>query len=151
MHNTGDKVFNQAPFTKVLMPDEIIKQYGDASLVVSGLIVDGLHLFENNLWMACDYILNREMPVDGTRTQVLLKKDWLLRAKKFAKKNFGTVEELVFCMKDVHLFHKWLKTEKLLRNLDIEDILKNIKPEYIDMDTMGAVACSSGACEITRF
>ena len=83
--------------------------------------------------------------------QVLLKKDWLLRAKKFAKKNFNSLEELVFCMKDVHLFHKWLKTEKLLKNLDIEDILQNIKPEYVEVDQLGAVACNNGACEITRF
>ncbi len=151
MPNTGDKVFNQAPFTKVLMPNEIISQYGDAALVVSGLIVDGLHLFDNNLWLACDYIMNRDYPIDGTRTQVLLKKDWLLRAKKFAKKNFSSLEELVFCMKDVHLFHKWLKTEKLLKNLDIEDILQNIKPEYTEVDQLGAVACSGGACEIIRF
>jgi ribonucleoside-diphosphate reductase alpha chain len=151
MANTGDKVFNQAPFTKVLMPNEIVNLYGDASMVVSGLIVDGLHLFDNNLWMACDFIMNRDIPIDGTRTQVLLKKDWLLRAKKFAKKNFDSLEELVFCMKDVHLFHKWLKTEKLLRNLDIEDILQNIKPEYTEVDQLGAMACASGACEITRF
>jgi ribonucleoside-diphosphate reductase alpha chain len=151
MANVGDKVFNQAPFTKVLVPTEIIAQYGDSAIVVSGLIVDGLHLFENNLWKACDYIQNRTMSIEGTRTQVLLKKDWLLRAKKFAKKYFDSTDELVFCMKDVHLFHKWLKTEKLLRNIDIEDILQNIKPEYVDMDTMGAVACAGGACEITRF
>ena len=151
MANTGDKVFNQAPFTKVLMPAEIIAQYGDSALVVSGLIVDGLHLFENNLWKACDYIKNRTMVIDGTRTQVLLKKDWLLRAKKFAKKNFESLDELVFCMKDVHLFHKWMNTEKLLKNLDIEDILQNIKPEYVDMDLLGAVACSSVQFEITRF
>lgn len=151
LHNTGDKAYNQAPFTKVLMPNEIISQYGDAALVVSGLIVDGLHLFDNNLWSACDYIMNRDYPIDGTRTQVLLKKDWLLRAKKFAKKNFNSLEELVFCMKDVHLFHKWLKTEKLLKNLDIEDILQNIKPEYTEVDQLGAMACSSGQCEIIRF
>ena len=151
LHNTGDKAYNQAPFTKVLMPDEIISQYGDAALVVSGLIVDGLHLFDNNLWSACDYIMNRDYAIDGTRTQVLLKKDWLLRAKKFAKKNFNSLEELVFCMKDVHLFHKWLKTEKLLKNLDIEDILQNIKPEYVEVDQLGAVACNGSSCEITRF
>ena len=53
-------------------------------------------------------------------------------------------------MKDVHLFHKWLRVEKIVKNINIEDILANIEPEYVDMDTMGAVACSSGACEITH-
>ena len=151
MANSGDKAYNQAPFTKVLLPTEIIEQYGDAALVVSGLIVDGLHLFENNLWKACDAISSRDTIIDGTRTQVLLKKDWLLRAKKFGKKYFKNTDELISCMKDVSLYHKWMKTEKMIKNLEIEDILKNIKPEYVDADTLGAVACSGpGGCDITR-
>ena len=151
MANSGDKAYNQAPFTKVLLPTEIIEQYGDAALVVSGLIVDGLHLFENNLWKACDAITSRDTIIDGTRTQVLLKKDWLLRAKKFGKRYFKNSEELISCMKDVSLYHKWMKTEKMIKNLEIEDILKNIKPEYVDADTLGAVACSGvNGCDITR-
>lgn len=148
--HVGDKVYNQAPFTEVLTPTEIIEKYGDSSLVVSGLIVDGLHLFENNLWKACDFILNRNMILDGTRTQVLLKKDWLQRAKKFAKRYFNSTAELVFCMKDVHLFHKWLKTEKIMKNIDIEEILQNTKPDYTEVDTLGAMSCHGGACEIIK-
>ena len=151
MANMGDKAFNQATFTKVMLPIDIIEQYGDAALLVSGLIVDGLHLFENNLWKACDAITNRDAIIDGTRTQVLLKKDWLLRAKKFGKRYFKNLDELITCMKDVSLYHKWMKTEKMIKNLDIEDILKNIKPEYVDADTLGAVACSGpNGCDITR-
>jgi ribonucleoside-diphosphate reductase alpha chain len=151
MAHTGDKIYNQAPFTEVLNPTEIIARYGDAALLASGLIVDGLHLFDNNLWRACDYLLDKEkrLPLDGTRTQVLLKKDWLKRAKKFASRFFDSMEDLVFCMKDVHLFHKWMKTEKMMRNIDIEDILANIEPEYTDVSTLGAVACAGANCEIT--
>ena len=151
MAHTGDKIYNQAPFTEVLNPTEIIARYGDAALLASGLIVDGLHLFDNNLWRACDYLLDKEkrLPLDGTRTQVLLKKDWLKRAKKFASRFFDSMEDLVFCMKDVHLFHKWMKTEKIMRNIDIEDILANIEPEYTDVSTLGAVGCAGINCEIT--
>lgn len=150
LSHTGDKIYNQAPFTEVLSAPQIIEKYGDAALVVSGLIVDGLHLFDNNLWKACDYLLDKDknLKLDGTRTQVLLKKDWLKRAKKFASRNFDSTEDLVFCMKDVHLFHKWLKTEKMMRNLNIEETLANIAPEYIDVDSLGAMACAGGACEI---
>jgi ribonucleoside-triphosphate reductase (thioredoxin) len=150
--HTGDKIYNQAPFTETLSPTEIIKKYGDASLLVSGLIVDGLHLFDDNLWKACDYLLDREktMPLEGTRTQVLLKKDWLKRAKKFATR-FESMEDLVYCMKDVHLFHKWMKTERIMRNINIEELLANIEPEYVDVDTLGSVACSGQNCEIVSF
>jgi ribonucleoside-diphosphate reductase alpha chain len=147
--HTGDKIYNQAPFTETLSPTEIISKYGDAALLVSGLIVDGLHLFDDNLWKACDYLLDREktMPLEGTRTQVLLKKDWLKRAKKFATR-FDSMEDLVYCMKDVHLFHKWMKTERVMRNINIEEILANIEPEYVDVDTLGSVACAGSNCEI---
>ena len=55
--NDGDKDYPQAPFTTVYTPEEIVKEYGDGSLMASGLIVDGLHSFDNNLWSACDCAL----------------------------------------------------------------------------------------------
>lgn len=147
--HVGDKVFNQAPFTEVLQVDEIIEKYGHSAMFVSGLIVDGLHLFDNNLWRACDYLMDDTLPIDGTRQSVLLKKDWISKAKKFGKKHFKDVQELTFCMKDVHLAHKWMKTNRSIGNLDVAPILEKIKPEYVEVNKFAAVACSGGACEIT--
>lgn len=150
LSHTGDKVYNQAPFTEVLSPDRILGRYGNASMLVSGLIVDGLQYFDNNLWKACDYLLDsdKSLPLEGTRTQIILRKDWLKRAKRFGIRNFESLNDLVFCMKDVHLWHKWMKTERIMRNISIEDVLCRIKPEYLEVDQLGAVACSGGACEI---
>ena len=147
--HVGDKVYNQAPFTEVLEVDEIIEKYGHSSMFVSGLIVDGLHLFDNNLWKACDYLINDELPIEGTRQSLLLKKDWLRKAKKFGKKHFIDVRELTFCMKDVHLAHKWMKTNRSIGNLDVAPILSKIKPEYVEVSKFSAVACSGGSCELT--
>ena len=55
---SGDKDYPQAPFTAVLTPTEIVREYGDASIFASGLIVDGVREFNNNLWAACDCVLN---------------------------------------------------------------------------------------------
>jgi len=150
LSHTGDKIYNQAPFTEVLSPDRILDRYGNASMLVSGLIVDGLQYFDNNLWKACDYLLDsdKSLPLEGTRTQIILRKDWLKRAKRFGIRNFESLNDLVFCMKDVHLWHKWMKTERIMKNISIEDILCRIKPEYLEVDQLGAVACSGGACEI---
>jgi len=52
--SSGDKDYPQAPFTTVFTPNELAKMYGDASVFASGLVVDGLHAFNNNLWAACD-------------------------------------------------------------------------------------------------
>lgn len=54
---SGDKDYAQAPFTTVFTPSELTRNYGDASVFASGMIVDGLHAFDNNLWAACDCAL----------------------------------------------------------------------------------------------
>ena len=53
----GDKDYPQAPFCTVYTPIETVKEYGDGSLMASGLIVDGMKAFDNNLWAACDCVL----------------------------------------------------------------------------------------------
>lgn len=145
----GDKDFNQAPFTSVLSAEEIFEQYGKGALFASGLIIDGLHYFNNNLWDACDSIINQNMPVTGTREQVMLKKYWLKRAKQFAKNYFkNDMMKMVYCLKDVHLCHKWETISRQMKEVDFGEILK--KPTYKDVSEYGAVACSGGACEVVR-
>jgi ribonucleoside-diphosphate reductase alpha chain len=149
LSDTGDKDYNQAPFTSVLDIDQIVKEYGDGVLLASGLIVDGLHYFQENLWEACDLVLNRGLPVTGTREQVLLKKYWLKRAKKFAKNYFGgDLKRLIYCLKDVHLFHKWLTIDRQFKDVDFSKILS--KPTFKDASDFSGMACQSGSCEITR-
>jgi len=55
--NSGDKDYQQAPMCTVYTPKEMEKEYGDGVVMASGLIVDGLHAFNNNLWTACDCVL----------------------------------------------------------------------------------------------
>lgn len=53
INGSGDLDYNQAPFCGVLNPEELTKEYGDGSILGSGLVVDGLAAFDNNLWDAC--------------------------------------------------------------------------------------------------
>ncbi len=146
----GDKDFNQAPFTSVLNVEEIFEKYGKGALFVSGLIVDGLHYFNNNLWEACDYLIHTDMQIFGTREQVMLKKYWLQRAKKFAKNYFkGDLKETVYCLKDVHLCHKWENITREMKDINFQEILK--KPEYKDVSNYAAMACSGkDGCNISK-
>jgi intein/homing endonuclease len=150
MSDYGDKDFNQAPFTSVLNLEELVEEYGKGAVLASGLVVDGLHYFDNNLWSACDTLLEN-LPVTGTREQVLLRKYWLDRAKKFAKNYFkNDMRRMVYCLKDVHLFHKWETVTRQFKEVSFGEILD--KPQYKDIADYGAVACSgpNGSCEITR-
>jgi ribonucleoside-diphosphate reductase alpha chain len=149
----GDKDFNQAPFTSVLNLEDIVQEYGKGSVLASGLVVDGLHYFNDNLWLACDTLLSqntdRPIPITGTREQVLLKEYWLKRAKKFAKNYFkGDLKKMVYCLKDVHLFHKWETITRQFKEVNFGEILD--KPQFKDISDYAAQSCSGGACDITR-
>lgn len=145
----GDKDFNQAPFTSVLTFEEICQKYGRGSLFASGLIIDGLHYFKDNLWQACDSVLNKDIILTGTREQVLLKKSWVQRAKKFAKNYFkGDLKTMVYCLKDVHLYHKWETINREIKEVDFSQILT--KPTFKDVSEYSAMACNGNSCEIIR-
>jgi len=57
------------------------------------------------------------------------------------------LKETEYCLKDVYLLHKW---EKIQQNLNPVDFVTQLnQKEFTDIDTMGAIACQGGACEIT--
>ncbi len=143
----GDKDYAQAPFTSVLNTAEIVSKYGDASIFMSGLIVDGLHYFNNDLWMAVKLVMDPKISISGTRAEVLLKKDWLRRVKQFSQNYFhGDMDNTIYCMKDVHLWHKWVKIKRRFRLLDFITLLR--EPQYADVSSTAAIACSGGVCEL---
>ena len=146
----GDKDFTQAPFTSVSSLEEVVAQYGKGAIFASGLIVDGLHYFNNNLWIACDLVRDKSIPITGTREDVILKKYWLSRVKKFARNFFnGDIQKTIYCLKDIHLLHKWEIINRQFKSVDFGSILN--KPTYKDVSDYAAVACSGkDSCEITR-
>ncbi len=144
---SGSLEYNQAPFTEVLSLGELAEKYGDGVVMASGLIVDGLHAFDNDLWVACMAVLNKDVKLDGTRTQVFLKKEWIRRAKKFARMYFrSNVQRMTYCLKDVHRFYRF------------NTIKKNYKPvqwhthheahQATEIATMGAIACNGDVCTL---
>lgn len=146
----GDKDFNQAPFTSILNESELLVKYGSGVMFASGLIVDGLHYFNNDLWKACNYLLENDSVLNDTRDKLLLQKDWTRRVKKFAKNYFaGDLKQTIYCLKDVHLFHKWCNIKRNFKSLpNFSELLP--KPDYINIDELGAIACQGGACEIPQ-
>lgn len=157
----GDLEYPQAPFTSVLTFEEIVAEYGVGSLFASGLIVDGLHAFNNDLWSACDCALGRgqsldiPQPTDITDEKafaayqaqvktILAKKDWVRRAQKFAKNYFaGDVRRMSYCLKRVNNCKLW---EDLTR----EYIPVDYTLMYEDSDNtklVDAVACAGGKCD----
>lgn len=145
----GDKDYHQSPNTSVLNAEELLERYGNGMIMASGLIVDGLHAFDDNLWYACKVVQDKSIKLEGSRTQVFLQKDWIRRAKKFAKNYFrGDVTKTLYCLKDVYLFHKWFTITRQLKEVDFTEVLT--APQYVDISTMSGAACHGGVCEISR-
>lgn len=143
----GDKAYPQAPFTEVFTAQQIMDKYGEASMFASGLIVDGLAAFNHNLWVACDTANGWGVKLDEESKEDLLKRDWVRRAKKYAKNYFnGDILEMTNCLKDCYNLHKWKTIERTIQPIDFSVEL-NAK-SFVDVDSMGAQACSGGACEI---
>lgn len=144
---SGDKDYPQAPFTEVMTEQEILDEYGVASMFASGLIVDGLQAF-GNLWKACDCLSGIGEVLDSENSDHLLKRDWVRRAKKFANNYFNNdVKQMTYCLKDVYNLHKWNKINRNLKPIDFSKELSKVT--YTDVDSLAGAACAGGACEIT--
>lgn len=146
---TGDKIYKQAPFTEVLDLNQIVEKYGDAVLFASGLIVDSLHAFNQDLWDACESATTRGISLDGSRVTVFVKKDIITRIKKFSRNYFkGNMTKTIECLKDVHLYHKWVSINRALEKNPINFDKIDYSEKYQNADELSGVACSGGACEI---
>lgn len=142
---SGDKDFAQAPMTEVLTEDQIVTKYGKAALFASGLIVDTRKNGFRDLW---DATSQAQMPEEYRGEISDLNKEWIRRFKKFADSYFdGDLKQTEYCLKDVYLLHKWTKIQQNIKPIDFISQLN--QKEFTDIDTMGAIACQGGACEIT--
>src|SRR5690606_3740520 len=112
----GDLDYPQAPFVAVWTAEEIVARYGAGAIMASGLIVDGLHAFADDLWAACACALGigekllpppapehngaEALSVWQEAVRVYLARtDWVRRARKFARNYFADdVREMTWCL-----------------------------------------------------
>lgn len=147
---SGDKDFAQAPNTQVLTEQEIVTRYGTAALFAAGLIVDTRKAGFRDLWEATSIARSHFNQTDLAELGELsdLRKDWLRRFYKFAGNYFdGDFKETEYCLKDVYLLHKWTKIQQNLKHIDFVQQLE--EKRFTEIDTMGAIACAGGSCEIS--
>ena len=142
---SGDKDFAQAPMTEVLTEQQIVAKYGKAALFASGLIVDTRKQGFRDLWEAT---MIAQTPPEYQGEVSDLRAEWIRRFNKFADNYFmNDLKEAEYCLKDVFLLHKWTKIQQNINSIDFVDELD--EKRFTEIDTMGAVACQGGACEIT--
>lgn len=140
----GDKDLPQTPLTTIYTADEIAKQYGNASMMASGLIVHAHKAFDDNLWRACNCALGTE-PYD---TNNECQKTWIKRVNKFADRYFnGDVRRVTYLLKDVDNLKFWLDLNRQFKPIDWS-LVNEPNPYALAIDTTAAAACAGGKCEV---
>ncbi len=154
----GDLDYPQAPFAEVWTCDEIVANYGVGAMMSSGLIVDGMKVFDDNLWAACDCTLGRGEDLSAAIDRSLPKRvyeaicqvqdgknDWVRRAKKFADNYFnGDVLKMTRCLKRVHNCKLWEDLQRKYVQVNYE-----LLQEDRDNTTLEeTIACAGGKCEV---
>ncbi len=140
----GDKAYPQAPNTEVFEMQEIVNKYGEISMFTSALIEHALNAFNQDLWKACNTALGYGEDISEDNHANTDKRDWVRRFNKFAT-NFKSAEQCTECLKDVYNLHKVWRITRDLQQIDWTAISQQT---YTDIDTMGAVACAGGKCEL---
>jgi ribonucleoside-triphosphate reductase len=147
LSHTGDLDYPQAPFTAIHTPSELVKMYGDGSMMASGLIVDGLHAFDT-LWLACDYALGvLEVSRAEPEEELVygLRLDWVRRARQFADRYFeGDVKKMTYCLKEVNNWHLWCNLNREYKDVDYTELIE----EEDNTKIQESVACAGGMCEL---
>lgn len=137
LSSSGDKDYAQAPFTAVETEDEIVKKYGRGAMFASGLIVDGVKIFDN-LWSAI--MIANYGDTEGNQEKADIRADWIRRFAKYSETYFkGDRRKAEYCLKAVYLLHKWAKIQEHYQPVDFATGLEIRK--YTDIDTTGSAAC----------
>lgn len=146
LSSTGDKDYAQAPFTAIETENEIVEKYGRGAIFASGLIVDGMKIFDD-LWSAI--MIANYGDTTGNQEKADIRADWIRRYVKYANTYFeGDRKRAEYCLKAVYLLHKWSKIQEHFVEIDFSTELGEKK--YTDIDTTGATGCLgvNGTCLI---
>lgn len=136
----GDMDYPQAPFCAVPTYKEIVDQYGVGALLASGLIVDGLHAFKDDLWAGCATTTGNGRPAANE-----LQAEWVRRAHKFARNYFNNdLREMTYCLKRVHNCKLWEDLHREYQTVDYTLMYE----ETDETKVSDTVACGGGGCNL---
>jgi ribonucleoside-diphosphate reductase alpha chain len=139
----GDLDYAQAPFSTVLNPEEIVKEYGDGAVLGSGLAVDGLSAFDNNLWVACDTALGfgeQLTEVDEPQEPIKPRRNGFKTEKAFSSALINYSIELNLYFQDIS------KYKQNVAKLDWIRRFKQFSERYFEKDARKTSYCLKHLC-----
>ena len=163
--SSGDKDYPQAPFTAIYLPSQIAQEYGNGSILASGLIERGLVAFDNNLWLACDAVLGIGFDFEDIGSKVeeyesTIKSDvtdkhdmlkvkkqlhFVSSVKRFSEKYMdGDLKKTTYLLKDVYNWKTWSDLKREFKDVDYV----NMTEEEDNTNFVSEPSCANGKCEI---
>jgi ribonucleoside-diphosphate reductase alpha chain len=161
--NSGDKDYPQAPMCTVYTPKQMVKEYGDGAMMASGLIVDGLKAFDNNLWAACDSVLGiGETPTESDKPEEpnlpakngYNNKEWAVKLSEYAQE-VSEYHDTLELWNKTNLKIDWIRRVKqfadrycdgdvrrctyLMKDVHNWKLWCDLKREYVDIDWSNVV------------
>lgn len=146
LSSSGDLDYPQAPLCTILNAKEIAETYGDAAILASGLIVDGLRAFNGNLWDACNGIVHHSGNFVNPGEEE--KREFVRRGVQFAQRYFnGDIRKMCHCLKHVQLWKKWLDIKRTHTAIDWSAV-KEVDEHFVDATSLAGQACAGGVCQL---
>jgi len=138
--STGDKDYNQAPFTAVYSIEEQITNCGFEATSKAYEIYPKFSEYNfNSLWDACSCVLGYFEPKDDKQ------QSWKITIKKYADEHFSSdIKYATYALKDAYNLDLW---NKLINNYSDVNYLNAVENNST-IDIQGELACAGGACLI---
>lgn len=137
--SSGDKDYEQAPFTAVYTIEEQEEIYGKEAVVIAQELFNKYKSYYfKSLWEACSCALGYFEPVSDM--QKIYRKHILNLANLFN----GDVKKATYLLKDVYNFNLWNELKEKYINVDYE----NMCEETSTVNVQGELACAGGSCLI---
>jgi ribonucleoside-diphosphate reductase alpha chain len=164
--SSGDKDYPQAPFTAIYLPSQIAQEYGNGSILASGLIERALKAFNNNLWVACDAAMGFGYDYDSNNEKLKeyktqIKSDLTNKHSDFIKiekelyfidsiKRFsdkymdGDVKKTTYLLKDVYNWKTWSDLKREFKEIDYTKMIE----EEDNTSFTSEPSCANGKCDL---
>lgn len=165
---SGDLDYPQAPMCAIYNSREIVKMYGDGAILASGVIVNALNAFDNNLWAACNAVLgmgtkivepakpdteiiNKIINIANYKKWEIAYKEWeskvnwIRQANQFGERYFaGNIRKMTYCLKSVCNFKLWIDLNREFVDVDYASLIE----EEDNTTPMQEAACAGGSCNL---
>ena len=138
--SSGDKDYEQAPFTSVYNIEEQEEIYGKESVVIAQELFDKYKSYDfKSLWEACSCALGYFEPV--TDMQKIYKEHIINFSKSMFNNN---IKKATYALKDFYNFKLWEKLKENYIDVDYSEMVEETSTANIQNE----LACAGGSCLI---